>query len=128
MCTATCAGPQPGVFSTQQAAASAAGLQNRAWYYIELFYHLQGDETTSYVNSQYLDDLAKLIGGLNYSRWLADRNSPQLSARVSADQTAAHAAGFGGTPSVIVQGPKGVRKIAYLGDYATYEAAIKAVQ
>jgi hypothetical protein len=29
---------------------------------------------------------------------------------------------------VKVKGPKGVRKIAYLGDYATYEAAIKAVQ
>lgn len=128
LCTATCAGPQPGVFSTQQAAARAAGLQGRAWYYIELFYHLQGDEETSYVNQKFLDGLAKLIPGLNYRKWLADHSSPRLSAQVGTDQRAAHAAGFSGTPSVIIQGPKGARKIAYLGDYATYETAIRAVQ
>jgi protein-disulfide isomerase len=128
LCTATCAGRQPGVFSTQQAAASAAGLQGRAWYYIELFYHLQGDENASYVTPGYLANLAKLIPGLNYDRWLADRNSSQLSAKVGADRRAAQAAGFTGTPSVMVQGPKGLREIPYLGDYATYEAAIKAVQ
>ena len=128
LCTATCAGPQPGVFSTQQAAALAAGEQHQAWYYIELFYHLQGDETASYVNSLYLNGLAKLVPGLNYTRWLADRGSPRLSSQVDADQHAAQAVGFSGTPSVIVKGPNGVRKIAYLGDYATYEAAIKAVQ
>jgi protein-disulfide isomerase len=128
LCTATCAGPQPGVFSTQQAAALAAGKQNRAWYYIELFYHLQGDETTSYVTPSFLDNLAKLVPGLNYRKWVSDRGSATLAGRLSADQRAAHAAGFSGTPSVIVKGPNGVRKIAYLGDYATYEAAIKAVQ
>jgi protein-disulfide isomerase len=128
LCTATCAGPQPGVFSSQQAAALAAGEQNRAWYYIELFYHLQGDESTTYVTSRYLNGLAKLMPGLDYSRWLADRGSPRLSSQVDADGRAARAVGFTGTPSVIVMGPRGVRKIAYLGDYATYEAAIKAVR
>ena len=128
LCTATCAGPQPAVFSTQQAAALAAGQQHRAWYYIELFYELQGEETASYVTPAFLNDLAKLIPGLNYRAWLADRGSPRLSGQVSGDERAAQAAGFSGTPSVIVQGPKGVRKIAYLGNYATYEAAIKAVQ
>lgn len=128
LCTATCAGPQPGVFSTQQAAALAAGQQKRAWYYIELFYHLQGNETTSYVTPSFLDNLAKLVPGLNYAKWMSDRGSLTLTGRVSADQRAAQAAGFSGTPSVIIQGPKGARKIAYLGDYATYETAIKAVQ
>lgn len=128
LCTATCAGPQPAVFSTQQAAALAAGQQDRAWYYVELFYHLQGDETTSYVTPSFLDSLAKLVPGLNYGKWMSDRGSSALADRVSADQRAAQAAGFSGTPSVIVHGPKGERKIAYVGDYATYETAIKAVQ
>ncbi len=128
LCTATCAGPQPGVFSSQQAAALAAGRQNRAWYYIELFYHLQGDEETSYVTPAFLQGLAKLVPGLNYDKWQSARTSSTLTRRVSMDQSAAQAAGFSGTPSVIVQGPKGVRKITSLGDYATYEAAIKAVQ
>jgi protein-disulfide isomerase len=128
LCTATCAGPQPGVFATQQAAALAAGEQDRAWYYIELFYHLQGDETTSYVTPSFLDNLAKLVPGLDYGKWVSDRGSSTLAGRVSADQRAAQAAGFNGTPSVMVKGPNGVRKIAYLGDYATYQAAIKAVR
>ena len=128
LCTATCAGPQPSVFSTQQAAALAAGQQARAWYYIELFYHLQGDETTSYVTPSFLESLAKLVPGLNYDKWQSARSTSTLFNRVSLDQRAAQAAGFSGTPSVIIQGPKGVRKIAYLGDYATYETAIRAVQ
>lgn len=128
LCTAACAGPQPRVFSTQQAAALAAGQQNRAWHYIELFYHLQGDETTSYVTPAFLEGLAKLIPGLNYGEWQSARNTSTLMGRVSADQRAAQAVGFSGTPSVLIQGPKGVRKIPYLGDYATYEAAIRAVR
>jgi hypothetical protein len=80
------------------------------------------------VTSRYLNGLAKLIPGLNYSQWLADRSSSRLSSQVDADGRAAHAGGFTGAPSVIVKGPRGMRKIAYLGDYATYEAAIKAVR
>lgn len=128
LCTATCSGPQPGVFSTQQAAAMAAGLQNRAWYYIELFYHLQGDETTSYVTPSFLDGLARLVPGLDYAKWSAQRSSPRLAARVSADQSAAKSLGFTGTPSVLVQGPKGTKAITFLGNYQTYESAIKAEQ
>src|SRR5580700_2108888 len=35
---------EPEVFKTQQIAAYAAGKQNRAWDFIELFYHEQGEE------------------------------------------------------------------------------------
>ena len=41
------------MFPTQQSAAYAAGLQAKAWYYIELFYNLQGQEDTGYVTSSY---------------------------------------------------------------------------
>ncbi|MGN6167731.1 MAG: thioredoxin domain-containing protein [Solirubrobacteraceae bacterium] len=128
LCTATCNGPQPQVFTAQQAAALAAGLQDRAWHYIQLFYHLQGDETTSYVTPRFLEGLARLVPGLNYARWLSDRGSPHLASQVAGDQRAAQALGFNATPSVLVQGPGGTRKIAVLGDYGTYESAIKAVQ
>src|SRR5581483_1557754 len=96
LCTATCNGPQPEVFKTQQTAALAAGEQNRAWYYIELFYQLQGDETTSYVTPAFLDGLAKLVPRLDYAKWSTDRGSPRLAALVSADQRAAQALGFSG--------------------------------
>ncbi len=128
LCTATCNGPQPQIFPTQQAAAYAAGLQNKAWNYIELFYHLQQDETTSYVNSSFLDGLAKLIPGLNFNQWSKDRTSPSLVAKVTADGKLASALGFSGTPSILVQGPKGRREVTEVGTYSTYESAVKAVE
>lgn len=128
LCTATCNGPQPGVFATQQAAAYAAGLQGRAWQYIELFYHLQGDESTSYVNPSFLGGLAKLIPGLNYSTWQLDRQQSSLTGQVKADQSAASTAGYSDTPTVVIQGPKGrAQPIVGLGDYSSYETAINSV-
>ncbi len=127
LCTATCSGPQPSVFPTQQTAAYAAGLQNKAWYYIELFYHLQGDETTSYVDSNFLGGLAKLVPGLDYSRWQSDSTLASLKAQVTTDQNFAASKGWSATPTVVVTGPKGEQDITSLSDYGTYQSAINQV-
>src|SRR5437660_1787865 len=81
-----------------QTAALAAGNQKKAWNYIELFYHEQGDETSSYVTDSYLSGLAAQIPGLNVSQWGSDRQSSTLSAKVTADEQAAAAAGYNSTP------------------------------
>ena len=128
LCTATCNGPQPGVFATQQAAAIAAGLQGKEWYYVELFYHLQGDESTSYVNSSFLDGLAKLVPGLDYSKWALDAGQSSLKAQVTSDQNFASSKGYTSTPVLTFQGPKGQAQ-PLVGDYpySDIEAAIKSV-
>ena len=51
------------MFVPSQAAALAAGKQKKAWNYIELFYHEQGDETASYVTDNYLGGLASRSRG-----------------------------------------------------------------
>jgi protein-disulfide isomerase len=128
LCTATCSGPQPSIFPTQQAAALAAGKQNKLWNYVLLFYHLQGDETTSYVDDNFLNGLATKIPGLNYSQWSSDRGSSALTAQVTADQNAANAAGYQSTPTIVVQGPKGqAQPIVGAADYGTLQSAIKSV-
>jgi protein-disulfide isomerase len=128
VCTATCSGPQRGVFPTQQAAAIAAGLQGKEWYYIELFYHLQGDESTSYVNANYLDGLAKLVPGLDYSKWALDAGQSSLKGQVTADESFASSKGYTATPVIAVQGPKGQAQ-PLVGDYpySDIETAIKSV-
>jgi protein-disulfide isomerase len=128
LCTATCDGPQRGVFPAQQAAALAAGLQGKEWNYIELFYHLQGDESTSYVDGKYLTGLAKLVRGLDYSKWAFDSGQSSLKTEVTADENAASKKGFHSTPAVVVQGPKGQAQPLF-GDYpySDVEAAIKSV-
>jgi protein-disulfide isomerase len=128
LATATGNGPNPSIFPTQQAAALAAGEQQLGWQYIELFYHEQGSETTSYVNDAFLNGLAKQISALNYSKWLADRTSPNLTAQVTADAQTAQSKGYSSTPTLVVQGPKGTASpIVGDTDYASLESAIKSV-
>jgi len=105
--TATANGPNPSVFGTQQAAAYAAGLQNRAWNYILNFYHLQGTEDTGYVNTSYLNGIAKLVPGLDFAKWSSQRTEAAMTQDVSGDQQTAASDGFNSTPTLIVQGPKG---------------------
>lgn len=106
-CTATCNGPDPNVFNTQQVAGLAAGKQSKFWNFTELFYHQQGQEGTTYVTDNYLQGLAKQIPGLNLSAWQTSRNDPNLTSQVNADQNTAKAIGVSGTPTLVFKGPKG---------------------
>jgi len=93
---------EPEVFKTQQVAAYAAGKQNLGWYFIELFYHEQGQEATGYVTESYLQDLAQQVPGLNLPNWSAARNDPALSEEVTKDAQIVSQQGFTGTPSFLV--------------------------
>lgn len=126
--TATANGPNPNVFPTQQAAALAAGQQQKAWQYIELFYKEQGTEGTDYVTPNYLNGLAKQVPGLNFATWSTDRTSPTLTAQVNQEQQEAATKGFNSTPTIVVQGAKGTAApIVGNTDYATLESRIKSV-
>ena len=127
-CTATCNGPGPTVFNTQQVAGLAAGKQNLFWQFTELFYREQGQENTGYVNEAYLNGLARQTTGLNLTKWQADRNDASLSAQVAADGNAGKSIGVSGTPTLIFQGPKGqAAPSSAVPTYAQLETAIKQV-
>jgi protein-disulfide isomerase len=115
-------------FDTQQTAALAAGKQNKAWYYIELFYHQQGEEDTEYVTEQYLRTLAEQTPGLNLTTWTADRNLPEFANTITTDAQAANSAGFTGTPSFLIGktgGPSSKLEYSSLTDPSGFEAAIQ---
>ena len=127
--TATGNGATPNEFVPQQTAALAAGLQGKAWNYIELFYNEQGAEGSTYVNQTFLDNIAKQIPGLNYQKWLSDSQSPTLAAQVNADKNAAQAGGYSSTPTLVIKGPKG-QAPAISGvpsSYAEVQSAINRV-
>jgi protein-disulfide isomerase len=116
------------MFVPSQTAALAAGAQKLGWNYIELFYHEQGSETSSYVTNNFLAGLAKQISGLNFAQWSTDRQSSSLSAQVTKDLQAAQAAGYSYTPTLIVTGPKSqAQPIVGSASYATLQSAIKSV-
>jgi protein-disulfide isomerase len=117
------------MFVPSQTAAQAAGEQKLGWNYIELFYHEQGDETTSYVTDNYLAGLAKQVSGLNFSQWNSDRGSSSLTEQVTKDTQAAAAAGYQSTPTIVVSGPKSQAK-PIVGDPSSYgelQSAINSV-
>jgi protein-disulfide isomerase len=93
---------EPEVFKTQQVAALAAGKQNKAWNFIETFYHEQGEEDSGYVNESYLQGLAQQVPGLNLATWTSDRSDPAFVNQVASDAQAATNAGFTGTPSFLI--------------------------
>jgi protein-disulfide isomerase len=115
------------MFVPSQVAALAAGQQKRAWNYIELFYHEQGDETTSYMTNSYLSDLAAQIPGLNVSKWSSDLQSSTLTSQVNSDTQAAAAAGFDSTPTILVQGPKSQAQ-PIVGDPSSYSQLESVIQ
>jgi protein-disulfide isomerase len=93
---------EPEVFKTQQVAALAAGKQNKAWYFIETFYHEQGEEDSGYVTESYLQGIAKQVPGLNLTQWTNDRSDGELAKQVTTDEEAAKTNGFNGTPSFLI--------------------------
>jgi protein-disulfide isomerase len=93
---------EPETFRTQQVAAYAAGKQNLAWYFIELFYHEQGAEDSGYVTESYLQRLAQQVPGLDLPNWSAARNDPALAEQVTRDAQAANQQNFTGTPSFLI--------------------------
>jgi protein-disulfide isomerase len=97
----------PNVFKTQQAAALAAGQQNKFWNFAELFYHEQGQEGTGYVTPAYLTGLAQQIPGLNINKWESDRTASNLQSEVVSQINNGTARGITGTPTLIITGPKG---------------------
>ncbi len=94
--------PEQETFRQQQVAAYAAGKQNLAWDYIELFYHEQGQEKSGYVTESYLQGLAQQVPGLNLPNWSAARGNPSYVEQVTHDAQVANAEGFTGTPSFLI--------------------------
>jgi protein-disulfide isomerase len=93
---------EPEVFKAQQVAAYAAGKQNKAWNFIETFYHEQGEEDSGYVTESYLQGIAQQVPGLSLSQWTSDRSDAALANEVAGDKQAANNAGFTGTPSFLI--------------------------
>lgn len=87
-------------FEVQQAAALAAGQQNRLWNYVDRFYAEQGVENSGYANERFLTRIARQVPGLDVGRWQLARRARGLAERVQADERAALAAGITGTPTL----------------------------
>ena len=130
--TATSNGPDADQWSNQQSAAYAAGAQGKGWNYILLFYRFQGAEGTNYVNTAFIQGLAKQIPGLDFEKWNSERFNPSYAKLVSQENAAAAKLDWGstqpGTPALIASGPSSeTRPVAGNYPYSTVQTMIKEV-
>jgi protein-disulfide isomerase len=92
-------------------AALAAGDQGRFWNFLQLFYNNQGGENSGYVTDAFLTNMAKGAGVPDIGKWNTDRNSSKWNTIIQQGSSQARSLGFSGTPSILVQGPKGQKAI-----------------
>lgn len=86
--------------------AAAAGLQNKLWQFIEIFYANQGEENSGYVTDEFLRRVAAGVRGLNVERAMNDRGLPEVQRQLDEAQAEWQASGATGTPSFLL-GPTG---------------------
>ncbi len=94
--------------TTAARVAAAAGLQNKLWPYVDIFYANQGEENTGYVTDAFLTRIGRAVRGLDVSRAMTDRELPKIQNELTTAQNEMQINGFQGTPSFLV-GPTGGR-------------------
>lgn len=92
-------------------AALAAGDQGRFWNFLELFYANQGGENSGYVTDSFMTGIAKAAGVPDIDKWNSDRADPKWDSVIQQGSSQANSFGFSGTPSIVVQGPKGQKPL-----------------
>lgn len=82
--------------------AAAAGLQNKMWEFIDIFYANQGTENGGYVTDDFLRDVGAGVEGLDVDRAMDDRGLPEVQRQLDEAQVEWQTAGFTGTPSFLI--------------------------
>jgi protein-disulfide isomerase len=109
------------------AAAHAAGLQQRGWNFIEIFYRNQGEENSGYAaDDEFLEAVAEAAGVKDLDKWNEDRQN--LTQWVEENTEEGHAVGFHGTPSFTVRGPKNNQELEVVGTPESTEALEDAIE
>jgi protein-disulfide isomerase len=88
-----------GTYFEQEAAALAAGRQDKMWNFILTFAYEQGDASTDYATDEFLTDIAFQVPGLKPKQWRQDRQDARLKTQVALGAQSARARGFRYTPS-----------------------------
>ncbi len=87
-------------------AAYAASRQGKLWQFATVWYANQRDERETYATPGFYDPIADAVG-IRAGQFKSDRTSSAADGWLNATSTVALAGGFSGTPTFVVEGPKG---------------------
>lgn len=91
-------------------AAAAAGMQNKAWDFIDLWYRNQGEENSGYVTPAFITKIAT-GAGLDVPKLMSARNSPAAKSAVRASTATGDSLQFSGTPSFVFVTSSGKKQL-----------------
>ena len=107
---------------TAARAAAAAGVQNKLWDFIDLFYMNQGTENTGYVTDKFIDNIAKEVGA-DPAKLKSDQSLPLVEQQLGQAQDQAQQFSINSTPSFLLQvGKSKPQKLSY-SDFKVEEFA-----
>ena len=78
--------------------AMAAGLQNKLWQVVGLFYENQGDENSGWVTDSLIDQILADVPGLDAAKVKVDAKSTKVANQIAAIKAEATKLGVQGTP------------------------------
>lgn len=118
-------GPRP---TTEAAlAAAAAGIQDREWQYVNLFFANQDEASQIGVSDDLLNGVAGAVLGLNVEEWEGELDSPEVEAEVENDVELARELRLRANPAAVVDGPGGTRVLMDAPSVGEIEAAVAEV-
>ncbi|QIN78360.1 thioredoxin domain-containing protein [Rubrobacter marinus] len=105
-------------------AALAASEQDLYWQYHSLLFENQGAQNSGYVTGKFLDELAQQISGLNTIAWKNGLDSDAAGSELEKVRSEAEASGVNSTPTLVVSGPGGEKKLVGAKTFEEISAAI----
>jgi protein-disulfide isomerase len=109
-------------------AAIAAGEQARYWQYAYLLFENQGRENSGYATDEFLRNLAEETEGLDVGEWEEARDAGFVEEELQTVQRRATADGIEATPTLVISGPGGERKLNGAVPIEEVEAAVEEVK
>jgi len=107
--------------------AAAAGLQDKLWDYIHIFYLNQGTENTGYVTDDFLREIGSGVRGLDVDRAMADRADPAVQRQLDEAKREWESYGLSGTPSFVVGRSGGQLEVVDTENGITVESLSRAI-
>ena len=108
-------------------AALAAGEQDLYWQYHSLLFENQGAEGSGYVTDGFLQGLAREVPGLDPNAWNDRRTGYSFETELGEAQSGARSSGIDSTPTLVVEGPDGEKKLTGEDGPEEISAAVREV-
>jgi protein-disulfide isomerase len=105
--------------------AGAAGMQDKLWNFVELFYVNQGEEGSGFITDDFMHRIASGVPGLDWKQVLAHRDDAVITQQLGEANTAFSRYGGTGTPFFLLgTSDQDLKKVT--ASYTDLEPAIDA--